>query len=176
LPLATARRLEEVAPNARLVNGYGPSETAVLATLWVVATAGEASVPIGWAIPFYRILITDSALRGLPAHWPGEVLIACPAPALGYHDAEMTRTSFLELPGEAPGPFFRTGDFGWIDDTGRVQFIGRRDRQTKVFGVRIEMDGVEHHITEVNGVADAGVVLMDRPPRVQIVAVVQPAP
>ena len=177
LPLALARRLEQATPALKVLNAYGPTENGVWSTMWAAATAGERSIPIGRATPGYRVVIADPDLRPLPAHWPGEILIASAAPALGYHDAEMTASRFVELPGELPGPFFRSGDFGWIDETGRVEFIGRRDRQVKMNGVRIEIDGIEHCIAGVEGVADVGVLVEGPlPDHMRIFAAVEPKP
>jgi non-ribosomal peptide synthetase component F/acyl carrier protein len=174
LPAQLIRRLREAAPDLALVNAYGPTETAVWATLCTVDEARESHVSIGRAVPGYRVLIAGPDLKPAPAHWPGEILIASAAPALGYRDAELTKARFIELPGEESGPFFRTGDFGWIDEMGRVQFIGRRDRQIKLNGVRIEVDGIEHRIAEVEGVADVGVLIETHEARVmQIVAMIQ---
>jgi acyl-coenzyme A synthetase/AMP-(fatty) acid ligase/acyl carrier protein len=171
-PLATARRLASLAPEIALINGYGPSEMAVLTTVSRVVP-DEARVAIGHVLPGYRVLIADTDLRPLPPHWPGELLIASAAPALGYDDKAMTRAKFVEVAGEAPGLFFRSGDFGWIDERGRVQFIGRRDRQLKLHGIRVELDGIEHRIAEVEGVAAAAVVDVQRGGRQQVMAAVQ---
>jgi acyl-CoA synthetase (AMP-forming)/AMP-acid ligase II/acyl carrier protein len=174
-PPPLVRRLEQSTPGLRLLNGYGPAETAVLTTLAEVTSDSKPSVSIGRALPGYRVAIVDRLARPLPPHWPGELAIACPVPAVGYHDAAMTAARFVELPGEAPGPFFRSGDIGWVDEKGEVRFVGRDDRQIKAHGVRIELDGVEYCIAEVSGVADAGVVFLDDSSRQRLVAVVQPA-
>jgi acyl-CoA synthetase (AMP-forming)/AMP-acid ligase II/acyl carrier protein len=170
------RRLAAASPGVRLVNGYGPAENAVLSTAWEAASTHDPRVPIGRALPGYRVLVADERLRVLPPHWPGELLIASAAPAQGYVDTAMTAARFTELPGEQPGPFFRSGDHGWIDEAGRVQFIGRRDRQVKIAGVRIEIDAVENCISEVLGVANAGVVMQTQGGRSLLLAVVQPKP
>jgi non-ribosomal peptide synthetase component F/acyl carrier protein len=174
VPPPLARRLAAVAPHLSVINGYGPTENAVLSTCWVLDEAADLTVPIGFAVPRYRVLIGDSAARPLPPHWPGELLIASAAPARGYRDAAMTKDRFIELSGEPPGPFFRSGDFGWIDEQGRVRFSGRRDRQIKLNGVRIEIDGIEHRIASVAGVADVAVIAVDRAMRTQLIAVVHP--
>ncbi len=176
LPPALLARLTELAPHLTVVNGYGPAETAVLSNTWRARPGAWASLPIGQALPGYRVLIGDERARALPAHWPGELLIAPAAPALGYLDRELTAERFIELPGEAPGPFFRSGDHGWVNEAGEVMFIGRRDRQVKLAGVRIEMDGIEHRIAEVEGVAQVGVVLVGAQGAERLVAFVQPQP
>ena len=170
------RRLAAASPGVRLVNGYGPAENAVLSTVWEATSTDDPKVPIGRALPGYRVLIADERLRPLPPHWPGELIIASAAPAQGYVDTAMTASRFTELPGEQPGPFFRSGDHGWIDEAGRVQFIGRRDRQVKIAGVRIEIDAVENCISEVPGVANAGVVMQRQGGRSLLLAVVQSKP
>jgi acyl-coenzyme A synthetase/AMP-(fatty) acid ligase/acyl carrier protein len=174
VPPTLVRRLAAGAPALRVLNGYGPAENAVLATLADVTGVEDANIPLGPALAGYRVLVVDRELRPLPPHWPGELAIASAAPALGYHDAEMTAARFVELPGEVPGPFFRSGDLGWVDGDGQTRFIGRADRQVKLSGVRVEIDGIEHCIAEVDGVAEAAVVLLEGPTRPRVVAVVQP--
>ncbi len=176
LPFAVAQRFEKSLPYLKILNAYGPTETAIWATIWDVKTTGETTIPIGRAVSNYRIFVADDGLRPLPAHWPGELLIASAGPCLGYLDPSLTLTRFVELPRAERGPFFRTGDYGWIDDKGQVRFLGRRDRQTKIRGVRIEIDGIEHRVAEVGGVVDVGVVVLGQSPDAQIVAVVQPRP
>ena len=136
LSLALAHRLETNAPSTRVLNGYGPSETAPLSTIWPIRTEGEASIPLGHALPGYRVLVADQAGRPLPNHWPGELLIAPAAAALGYHDPAMSARTFMDVPGEQRGPFFRSGDYGWIDTTGRVQFTAAATARSNCAGCK----------------------------------------
>ncbi len=173
-PPALARRLQALYPTMSIVNGYGPSEVAILSSAWRVDMAGESRVPIGPALPFYRVLVADTEGRPLPPHWPGELLIAPTAPAPGYLDPVARAQRFAEIETEEPGPFFRSGDWGWIDAQGRLQFIGRRDRQSNASGLRVELDDVEGRIGEVPGVADCAVVIAgERGADARLVALVQ---
>jgi non-ribosomal peptide synthetase component F/acyl carrier protein len=177
LPRSLARRLGETAPGLAVINGYGPAETAVLATVCRVVAAEDGPVPLGRALPGYRVVIADPETLGpLPRHSPGELLIASAAPALGYVDRKTSAEKFVELPGEAPGPFMRTGDIGWVDDRGELQLVGRNDRQVKIAGVRIELDGIEHVIDRVPGVAQVGAVALKIQDAPRVIAVVQPSP
>src|SRR5690348_12917630 len=177
LPRSLARRLGETAPELAVINGYGPAETAVLATVCRVLAAEDGPVPLGRALPGYRVVIADpETLAPLPRHSRGELLIASAAPALGYVDRKMSAEKFVELPGEMPGPFMRTGDIGWVDERGEVQLVGRNDRQVKMAGVRIELDGIEHVIDRVPGVEQVGAVALKIQDAPRAIAVVQPSP
>jgi len=87
----------------------------------------------------------------------------------------MSAERFLELPGEAPGPFMRTGDIGSVDERGEVRLVGRNDRQVKMAGVRIELDGIEDVIDRVPGVEQVGAIAITQQDTPRIVAVVQPS-
>jgi acyl-coenzyme A synthetase/AMP-(fatty) acid ligase len=178
LPRSLAQSLAEHAAHLVVLNGYGPSETAILATLSrVEAVPAEGPLPLGPALAGYRVLIADPVtLAALPPYWPGELLVAPAAVASGYTDRQMTSARFTELAGEAPGPFFRSGDLGWIDERGEVHFLGRNDRQVKIAGVRVELDGVEHVIDRVPGVEQVGAIVVEANGAARVVAVVQSAP
>jgi hypothetical protein len=53
---------------------------------------------------------------------------------------------------------YRTGDLGRIAHDGKLRFLGRRDGQTKVQGVRIELNEVEHVLAGQAGIAQCAVV------------------
>ena len=176
-PRSLARRLAQTAPELAVINGYGPAETAILATVCRVAAAEDGPVPLGRALPGYRVVVAcPDTLAPLPHQSPGELLIASAAPALGYVDREMSAKRFVELPGEMPGAFMRTGDIGWVDERGEVQLAGRNDRQVKMAGVRIELDGIEHVIDRVPGVEQVGAVAVKMQDALRVIAVVQPSP
>jgi non-ribosomal peptide synthetase component F len=112
LPAPLVRRLRESSPSLALVNAYGPTETAVWATLCTVDEARESHVSIGRAVPGYRVLIAGPDLKPAPAHWPGEILIASAAPALGYRDAELTKAR-LRSPARFFAPAILAGSMKW---------------------------------------------------------------
>lgn len=173
LPRALARQLASAAPSLSVVNGYGPAETAILTTLYRVGD-GVGPVPLGPALSGYTALVADPATGSpLPRHWPGEFLITGPTPSAGYVDAGMTAARFIPVHGEAERPFFKTGDLGWIDEDGQVRFAGRADRQCKINGVRIELDGVEHVVAEVPGVGEVAALVLGQGGAAQVVIAVR---
>ncbi|MEU4344125.1 amino acid adenylation domain-containing protein [Nocardia sp. NPDC023852] len=152
-------QLREQCPSARLVSIGGPTET----TLWNIWHAvGDIdpawrSVPYGRPIANTRYLLLDQAMRPVPAGVVGEMYCGGPGIARGYlDDPERTATSFTIYPrtGER---LYRTGDFGRLLPSGEIEFVGRRDRQVKVRGHRIELGDVEAAVASLPQV-DAAVV------------------
>jgi aryl carrier-like protein len=74
----------------------------------------------------------------------------------GYHQrAELSAERFRALPDLCTGLVYLTGDLGRWDAQGQLQFLGRRDAQLKLRGVRVELGEIEHHLRTLPGVQDA---------------------
>ncbi|MEU4569918.1 amino acid adenylation domain-containing protein [Micromonospora sp. NPDC023956] len=142
LPLALARELR---PRVRrLWNLYGPTE----ATVWASATElpdPVDAVTIGRPLPGTRIHLLDARGRPVPIGVPGEIHIGGPGVALGYLDRPaLTANSFLPDPYGPPGSrLYRTGDQGRLGPDGRLEYLGRLDRQVKIRGHRVEPGEIE---------------------------------
>ncbi|MEU7530183.1 AMP-binding protein [Saccharothrix sp. NPDC042600] len=147
-----ARRFRAARPEVRLVNGYGPVESAVFVlTHDVAAVAGE--VPLGRPVTRTSVHVVAGGRECAPGE-VGELVVAGDGLALEYlGDPASTaeRFAWLEL-GGAPVRVYRTGDLGSVDASGVFHFHGRRDRQVKVRGHRVEPAGVEHVAGGVAGV------------------------
>ncbi|HZN53849.1 MAG TPA: amino acid adenylation domain-containing protein, partial [Candidatus Polarisedimenticolaceae bacterium] len=151
---------------ARLLNGYGPTEAVVTATIHEVGRredeAGPVSesVPIGRALPDRTVYVLDPGLRLVPRGARGELFLGGIV-ARGYlGKPELTAASFLPDPYSIrPGArMYATGDVvRWRSD-GTLEFMGRRDSQVKIRGVRIEPAEVEAELLQCPGVREAAVV------------------
>ncbi len=139
-------------PGRRVLNTYGPTETAVVATWSEVDGLHEPD--IGFALPGYRIHLTDAAGGLVPPGHEGEICIAGPAVARGYlNDQHLTDEKFGIEPPDFPGAeagarLYRTGDLGMLSTDGRLKFLGRRDGQVKLRGFRLELDEIEAAFTK----------------------------
>jgi len=158
----------------RLINAYGPTETAVCAAAGMIATGEEPT--IGRPLANLRLYVLDNAVHPAPIGAPGELCVAGPALARGYLDRpEMTAARFVPDPfADQPGErLYRTGDrVRWRGD-GRLAFLGRVDRQIKLRGFRIEPGEIETALRGLAPIRDAAVVLRElRPGVIGLVAFV----
>lgn len=145
-----------------LVNGYGPTETTIVATVWpVVPGAGEIS--LGRPIADTRLYLLDDRLCEVPVGEAGELYIAGAGVARGYLGRpDLTNAAFLDDPWGPPGSrMYRTGDrCRWNPDGGLI-YLGRGDGQLKVRGQRVEAGEVENRLLLHPGIAGAAVVVRD---------------
>ena len=153
LPMSLARTWCEAAPNSLVDNLYGPTEATVAFTGHVVGPAcPEAIVPIGEPFPDQEVAICDDDLNVLTGGEVGELLLGGSQVASGYWlNPELTRERFihLEIPGKAASRWYRTGDLvGWQEGAGLI-FRGRKDRQVKIRGHRVEIQEVEVVLRQV---------------------------
>lgn len=146
-----------------LVNLYGPSETTMTKTFHPVtpADAERELIPVGKAMPGARIAVLDGRGRPSAQGTVGEIYIRTPFMSLGYYlRPDATMEAFVPNPlGEDPDDIvYRTGDFGRILADGSLEFIGRKDHQIKIGGVRVELGEVEYLIRAHPAVREAAVV------------------
>lgn len=157
---AVAKRL-----NAPVNNMYGPTETAMEATFFR-CTPGHP-VSIGKPIANMRACLLDQEGQPAPPGGTGELYLSGAGLARGYlNDPALTAARFLPDPNASyPGArMYRTGDFcRWLPD-GSLEYLGRRDRQVKLNGHRVELPEVEAALRAVAGVREAAVLLRDERP------------
>lgn len=168
-------------PNTRLVNAYGPTENSVMTCAYVVPREGwgAGSVPIGTAVPNSTIYILGGDLEPVPEGEEGELCAGGDGVALGYlNNPELTAHKFVpDKFSQEPGArMYRTGDMVRMRSDGLIEFAGRKDRQVKINGKRVELDEIENIIREDERLADAAVLLReDRPGVHRLTAYFKPA-
>lgn len=152
-PLVSA--IHARAPQARIVDLYGPTETTTYSTYAVRDPAGPAT--IGRPILNTQVYLLDAFLHPVETGAAGEMYIAGAGVARGYVDRPvLTASRFVADPFGAPGArMYRTGDLARWRTDGTLEFIGRIDQQVKVRGYRIELGEIEAVLREQHGVHDA---------------------
>ena len=158
-PLDLVRRHHELVASVALHNEYGPAE----ATVWVtVADLGPTTdvVTVGRPIPGALVYVLDSELRPVPQGVEGEICVGGAALSRGYLGRpDLTAVGFRDNPFEPGERLYLTGDRGrWLDD-GRLEFLGRADRQVKIRGHRVELGEVERALEQHPGVSEVAVLL-----------------
>ncbi|MER7843975.1 non-ribosomal peptide synthase/polyketide synthase [Kitasatospora sp. NPDC096077] len=150
------------APGRRMVNSYGPTEATVVATWTGPLAAGTGTAPaIGRPSGATRAYLLDAALRPVPPGVTGELHLAGPGLARGYHGRPgLTAQRFLPDPYGAPGDrMYRTGDLARRDADGQLRYCGRADEQIKLRGFRIEPGEIESALRRSPLVRDAVVTV-----------------
>ncbi|MGW5867319.1 AMP-binding protein [Streptomyces sp. NPDC055239] len=139
----------------RVINSYGATETTCCTSAGDVVLGGE--ITIGTPIANTRIRVLGTGGELMPIGAVGEICVEGAAVARDYLHADAPLAQPVpELSGVRR---YRTGDLGrWCDD-GRLELIGRRDRQVQIGGHRVEPAEVEAALLNVPGVDAAGVVV-----------------
>jgi amino acid adenylation domain-containing protein len=167
------QHLMTLIPNARFSNVYGPAEVNQCTYFHVPPVPNKYAnkqVPIGRAWDIAEPLVVDEYDSVVDPGEQGELLINAPTMMRGYwKDKERSESAVLRV---TPYPdstfetvFLRTGDLVVADADGHLHFLGRKDRQVKVRGFRVELDGIEAILTEHSAIAETAVWLSagDRP-------------
>jgi amino acid adenylation domain-containing protein len=156
--------------SVRLVNGYGPTESTVVATWYDLSVGslrvkpggspGSTEVPIGRPIPNVQAYVLDQHGNPSPVGVPGELYLGGIGLARGYLGRpELTAERFVPDPwsGQPGARLYRTGDrVRWRED-GNLEFLGRLDEQVKVRGYRIEPGEIEAALAQHPAVTQAAV-------------------
>lgn len=152
-----ARRVLEHGRPAHLVNAYGPTEAACVATAHEVTHVppDAVGVPIGAPIADTTCHVVNA--DGSPAA-EGELCVAGGGVATGYLNApDESADRFVRLPtGQS---VYRTGDVVRRRADGLLEFVGRHDDQVKLRGFRIELGEIRAALTAHPSVGDAAVVV-----------------
>lgn len=170
---AIAEDMRHYAGVLRVLNAYGPTETSVCASAYVVDVSDTwpFGVPIGKPLPGVQLTVRDVSGAHVPVGATGELYIGGATLGQGYFGAPgLTAQKFITLPVsggadnstatdfqslESAQRWYRSGDLvRWRED-GLLEFAGRIDAQVKVRGYRIEPGEIEHEARLIDGVDDA---------------------
>ncbi|GAB3897909.1 hypothetical protein GCM10027612_55050 [Microbispora bryophytorum subsp. camponoti] len=147
--------------DVRLVNTYGPTEAAVIATATDLGSTPYGRPPIGRPVGATTVHLLDAAGAPVPKGVIGELVVGGAGVARGYlRRPALTAAAFVPDPLGPPGSRrYRTGDRARWDQEGALEFLGRLDGQLKVRGFRIEPGEVEARLLDHPGVGQAFVTV-----------------
>lgn len=159
MPCSVLKVWQENLPDAKFVNQYGPTECTASCTYYeVTERVSDGDVlPIGRPYSNYRVFLLDEEGREVPQGEIGEICVGGVAVALGYYNApELTAKSFVSDPLSVGyfGRIYKTGDYGMMREDGVLLFKGRKDRQIKHLGHRVELSEIERAALAAGGVDD----------------------
>ncbi|KAI2464380.1 nonribosomal peptide synthase [Annulohypoxylon bovei var. microspora] len=147
------------ADKVAVFNWYGPAEfslctsTPVVLPAWRSGSIGYGSASTSWVVD------KDDPECLTPVGAIGELAAEGPGMMKGYlNDQEKTAAVIIENPswlvrGQPNHPgrrgrLYRTGDLVRYNADGSLAYIGRKDAQVKIRGMRVELGDVEHHVLQ----------------------------
>ncbi|EJE3288754.1 amino acid adenylation domain-containing protein [Vibrio alginolyticus] len=159
---------EHLSPR-RLVNLYGPTECTINASFLDVDLNSLEDypdvIPIGIPVKNTAIFILNDSGEPVMNNEVGEICISGPQLSPGYHNNEIaTADKFIltkKLHSQSEQLIYKTGDLGYFEETGHINFVSRKDNQVKVRGYRIELDEVKVAIESHDWVKYAGVIVTE---------------
>jgi amino acid adenylation domain-containing protein len=165
-PADVKRWLDVFGERIKLLNVYGPTETTVLKVAYEVKRddVDRPTIPIGKSIKGAAVMLINSRGQLCRGEAVGEIHIRTPYRSHGYYnEPELTREVFIQNPfgDDADDILYKTGDYGRLLDDGNLEFLGRRDQQVQVRGVRVELGEIENLLRAHVAVADVAVVDRD---------------
>ncbi|KEQ24251.1 non-ribosomal peptide synthetase [Paenibacillus tyrfis] len=143
----------------RLLNLYGPTEATIFATAHEF-NSDSPSACIGHPVANTQVYILDESLQPVPVGVRGEMYISGAGLARGYrNNPELTAERFVDHPFRSGEVMYRTGDYGCRLPDGSIEYLGRRDDQVKLNGIRIETGEIEAALNGHPAVKEAAVLV-----------------
>jgi acyl-CoA synthetase (AMP-forming)/AMP-acid ligase II len=143
----------------QMINGYGPTENTIGATLWEIQPAADGAPPIGRPSPGTSAYVLDETLNPVPIGVVGELYLAGVGVVRGYHGRPgLTSERFVACPFVNGARMYRTGDLARWNRDGALEYAGRVDHQVKIRGFRVELGEVEAVAAQHPGVRQVVVV------------------
>jgi len=144
------RRFNQYCPKARLLNGWGLTETNAPT---VVLPMGSPKIEsIGRPAPWIEVGIFDENDKEVPRGQIGEIVVRSWVVTDGYYkDPEATAQAMRN-------GWFHTGDLGRFDNEGYLYIVGRKKEMIKVSGEIVFESEVEAALHKHPDVAEVAVI------------------
>ncbi|KAH8672362.1 non-ribosomal peptide synthetase [Ilyonectria robusta] len=156
--LATDRRL--AGDDAQVKSAYGPAECTPTSMITELSETNGGGLGYGAGLCTW-VVEADNPEQLAAIGAIGELWLEGPLVGQGYiSGSTLTSASFIENPQwllrglpstqhGRHGRLYRTGDLVQYTEDGSLLFIGRKDRQVKIHGQRVELGEVEQHVRQV---------------------------
>ncbi|MFI5002558.1 MAG: AMP-binding protein, partial [Reyranellales bacterium] len=146
--------------DCHVLSVYGATEAPALLQWFVTSPpTGEVRVPAGYPLPDLDFAVLDKHDRPVADGEPGELVIRSRFTSLGLWRRGAVVPGDLQSDPASPGlKIYRTGDLVRQRSDGLYVVLGRRDRQIKILGNRVELAEIETALRQSPGVLDAAAV------------------
>ena len=137
----TLYRKLRASTNGDIHNGYGPSECTACSTNKKITD--ENDINIGKPYLNVNVKIENSNGDLMPVGFIGEIVISGDGVSIGY----INKYNFNGV--------YKTGDLGFLNSNGDIEYVGRKDTQIKMHGLRIELDEINKVLLSISGIKNA---------------------
>lgn len=165
------RQAQQYWPQTQWHNLYGPTEASVDVSYFDCAElpadfAGQTA-PIGKPISNTQLHILDENLQPVSPFCVGEIVTGGANLASGYwNKPELTATQFIDNPyfldGHPSAKLYKTGDTGRFLADGNIEYLGRKDSQVKLRGLRIELGDIEAQASKIPTILEAAALIVEQ--------------
>lgn len=159
MPGTVLRKWQMMLPETLFVNQYGPTEATASCTYYIIdhIVREDETIPIGIPYKNYKIILLKDDMTEAGVGEEGEICIGGPILALGYYNnLEKSHHDFIQNPLNMTyeEKIYKTGDIGEIKEDGLLYFHGRKDRQIKHMGHRVELDEIDLAVNSIQGIKE----------------------
>jgi amino acid adenylation domain-containing protein len=148
----------------KIYNEYGPTEATVgcLMHLFDCVNDLSRSVPIGKPIANMQAYILDENLIPVPQGVAGKLFVSGVGLSDGYwNNKGLTGQKYLNNPFQPESKIYDTGDLARLNSKGEIEYLGRKDQQVKIGGIRIELSEIELALANHTAIKACVVELID---------------
>ncbi len=178
-PLELAKKWSRSACNSTVENLYGPSEATIHLTRRILNKQDfkkkfyNGIMPIGRPFADHFVKIVNKDFQLVKNGEVGQLVLSGPQITKGYlKDKIKTKKSFVRLDWDLNNhTWYLTGDLGFFNSDGDLEFFGRNDSQIKLAGRRVELGEIEYALRKYPQLEDI-IILPDRNKKKEIIGVV----
>lgn len=163
IPMNLCPKIKEYCPGANIYSLGGATEGSIWSIYYPVKEMDSTwnSIPYGYPLANQTMHILNGLAQQCPVNVPGEIYIGGKGVASGYdNDIEKTKAQFIQHP--RYGYLYRTGDYGVMRPQGYMEFLGRKDFQVKIQGMRIELEEIENTLLAFCEITSAKAVVREK--------------
>lgn len=151
----TAVSWNKCAPNSKIINLYGPSESGIYSAFHEWNSSKNEThngiVSIGRNTKNVELVLVDSENNTITNNDEGEALIAGNQVFKSYLNPNINDKNFTPIIiNDKIKTFYRTGDILFKDENGNLFYCGRKDHQVKIQGKRVELQEIEFHTKKLS--------------------------
>ena len=145
------------------INGLGPTESTI--TLQHVINKSTIiennSIPVGFPVEDTQVYIIGEDGKEAEPFEIGEIVYQSDYLALGYWKLPEKTRQVFKINSKTGKRIYKSGDCGRFLSDGSIEYIGRRDSQVKIRGYRVELEEIESHLNQFEGIKQSIVIALE---------------